>query len=136
MTKSFQITLTITAVKIETRKPFGPTYRWESGERDEMFLNVQAEDQYGRTVFFNSPAIERRISSCPGAAVVTFFGSGKNYDESDWMTIPEGYCVTANQKSGGQSVEPKLAAGEVITIKAQLKKEYGAESYSLKNVRR
>ena len=123
--------LTVTAIKILERKPFGPRYAWQQGEIDELYLNVRAEDAERHTVWFDAGGMERRVMSGGGAAVVC-------YDESnDWLLAPESYCVTANMpaRPGSGKVEALVAPTQRITVRGKVKKSYPNGNYVLSHVK-
>jgi hypothetical protein len=124
-------TLDIADIKARNRTPFGPRYAWETGERDEVYLNVTARDEQGNTVYFNTPAVSRTVLSGPGCAVVTYG------DENAWLTPPEAYSVTANQQArpGSGVWQHKIAVGQRITVKARLKKTYKNGCYVINYVK-
>ena len=123
--------LTVKQVEIKNRTPFGPRYAWQQGERDEVYLNVTAQDTAGHTVWFSAGAISRTVMSGPGCAVVTYG------DHNAWLHAPQAYAVTANMKArpGSGQFEPQVGAGERITVRGLVKKTYPNGGYVLSRVR-
>src|SRR5512138_49312 len=124
--------LNVKAVELRDRKPFGPRYAWQTGECDEVYLNVTAQDNDGNTVWFSAGAIERTVTcpvGCPVAVVTYEKGNA-------WLEPPTAYAVEANMsvRPGGGQFEPQVRPGDRITVREKIKKQYHS-GYSLSHVR-
>jgi hypothetical protein len=123
-TKTQTFDLTIEKIEVRTRKPFGIRPRWQTGEIDELYLHVTAYSaELDQTVYFDTPAIEQHIVSGPGMAVVTFSNKSFAEKENDWLTIPESYCVGANDSTPRDYPRPTIVPHQAIKVQARVKKQ-------------
>lgn len=114
--------LTIRKVELKNRSPYDPYIGRYSPNTEyrEFYLDCEAEDAEGVTVYFKTPAMMRTVTTGGPFAVVCYSGSP---NAQKWMTeVGEDKVATAG-KPNNNVLEPTIKSGDVIDIKARLKTE-------------
>jgi hypothetical protein len=125
-TKATRFELIIATVELKDRKPFGPRYAWQIGERDELYLKVGAHTIDGDAVVFDVVIGERCVNSCPGAAVVTYHCTNdpQFQHRNDWWTPGAGYCVTSGQQAEAQAHTFHVKPGDHLVVTGRIKGDF------------
>lgn len=122
-------------IELKDRSPSGPRYSWQMGERVELYLNITGYcEELDAMIYFNTPSIDRIITSGPGAAVVIYRNSGTG-DTNQWLTIPTGYTVFSGESTPKTTdPQPLIQVGQDIVVRGSIKKIY-ASGLSLTRVK-
>lgn len=135
----FTVTATITRYEqvISDAIDYGYSHRYSpNSEHKSLSYNVELTTSEGKKVWFYTPKINYKITSCPTAVIVTF-EEKKNWQ---WGKIVE---HSPTKKDGAfneyiaseQTVDPTFQIGQEIAISGKIKKEYGNKGISLSNVK-
>lgn len=127
--KTVAVTGVIERCEMKNRAPFRPDYYGVTAEKKEFYIDVCLRLSDGSAVYFNTPAVTRRIGAPPGAgcAVVTFnFRNPENSNE--WM---EEYIVDGGPKNAvalpgkpnNNDIRSKVKVGDTLTIAGRVKAE-------------
>jgi hypothetical protein len=98
-------------------------------EHYSVFLDCELRTDDGGTVYFRTPSSPMNVTSCPGAAVVTFGDS--DWDEASqsyvfpadhpWLAKSGNVAVATRERSADVSLVAKVKTGDRITIRGRVK---------------
>ena len=120
------INVTGKITKCEVKRYTDPDYNYmgkysPNTERYLIRLNICLETADGKRYFFDSPAFRMNVTSCPGAAVVTYFPEGK--DANNWFSKNDGTAVARPGEPATKDLIPLVKMGDTITVRGSVKAE-------------